>query len=48
MKNTLQKWINLWNKVTEVEKILYDTEKVKSVLGDLYKCLNITKPEKFE
>ena len=34
--------------MTEVEKILYTTEEVKLVLGNLYKYLKITEPEEFE
>ena len=45
---TMKKWTSLWDKVTEMENILYDTEEVKFVLGDLYTCLNITKTEEFE
>ena len=48
MQNLLQKWLKLWNQMTEVEKILYTTEGVELVLGNLYQCLNITEPKEFE
>ena len=47
--NQMKKNITKMDKSMEPsEKILYTTDEVKFVLGNLYQCLNITKPEEFE
>ena len=48
MGETMNKWMGLWDKVTEMKNILCDKVEVKFVLGDLYTCLNITKTKKID
>ena len=47
MEKIMNNWMDLWDRITEMEEILYDPEEVKYVLGSLYACLNISKTEEF-
>ena len=47
MKEIMSKWIELWDKITEMEHIIYNQAEVNYVLGELYGCLNITNTTEF-